>query len=482
VLAIVAPAFAGDAITEDFNAGVFTAATTGRAVNLNGNYDWAGAGDSLDGWSALIDTSGGVQPGGEIYLQTGFGSFGPQGTNNSWAGHFGAGTADGNVGGYYAKQNDVPKSGWEYSTTLTAAMGGGRNANGDALAFVMLYDAELSWIHPSRGAIGRVNGYLILDGVQTRKDSPAFYRTTNEVNGLDYVWNSEYVPGTAGQGDVVVDALPSGVLLDTSDAGADAAIRGVSTGVVEQVVADGATITARFLHNRVRGRTATGPAGGSNWQYMGIAADNVRVVVLEAGDANGDLGVDGSDLNIWNENKFTGGTSWVTADWNGDGNTDGSDLNGWNTNKFTSYDLLPPEVTDVADVVYDPTTGELKLVVLQNQVEAALLITTADTNIVSTSPENLPFYNGILQAWTHTYFGGKMQFTDGTLGLGGAPATVGEYVIAQLATGLTDADFGEVEYGSSAGTQFTTVTVIPEPASLALLGLGGLLVLRRRAA
>ena len=57
------------------------------------------------------------------------------------------------------------------------------------------------------------------------------------------------------------------------------------------------------------------------------------------GDANGDGTVDGQDFIIWNANKFTGGTDWITGDFNGDGVTDGQDFIIWNANKFTSVPL-----------------------------------------------------------------------------------------------------------------------------------------------
>lgn len=56
------------------------------------------------------------------------------------------------------------------------------------------------------------------------------------------------------------------------------------------------------------------------------------------GDANLDGGVDGSDFNIWNANKFTPTAAWSRGDFNADGVVDGSDFNIWNSNKFTASD------------------------------------------------------------------------------------------------------------------------------------------------
>lgn len=211
-----------------------------------------------------------------------------------------------------------------------------------------------------------------------------------------------------------------------------------------------------------------------------VGFTSFSLLTTKTSDFNLDGATDGSDLNIWNTNKFATGKVMGTGDANNDGATDGSDLNIWNTNKFQTHDLIPPEVTDVADVVYDPSDGSLKLKVNTGTVQAALLVQTGSGNISSTTTASLPLYLGIVPAWTYTYFNGKMQYTDGTLGLGGAPIGVGEYLIATLLPNLDASAFGTVEYGSSAGTQFTAVSVIPEPASLAVLAMGGLAIRRRR--
>jgi hypothetical protein len=59
------------------------------------------------------------------------------------------------------------------------------------------------------------------------------------------------------------------------------------------------------------------------------------VLLTYYGDANLDRAVDGADLAIWVDNKFTEDKTWAEADFNGDGGVDGSDFNLWNDNKFT---------------------------------------------------------------------------------------------------------------------------------------------------
>ena len=63
------------------------------------------------------------------------------------------------------------------------------------------------------------------------------------------------------------------------------------------------------------------------------------------GDANGDMTVDATDLAIWDTNKFSTGTDWVSADFNGDGRTDVSDFNVWNDNR----DLFVVGVTAIPE-------------------------------------------------------------------------------------------------------------------------------------
>lgn len=72
------------------------------------------------------------------------------------------------------------------------------------------------------------------------------------------------------------------------------------------------------------------------------------------GDANLDGGVDGSDFNLWNANKFTASGKWSQADFSADGLTDGTDFNLWNANKFRSSDSsrIVPEPSSITVLSY----------------------------------------------------------------------------------------------------------------------------------
>ncbi len=205
----------------------------------------------------------------------------------------------------------------------------------------------------------------------------------------------------------------------------------------------------------------------------------MRLGVTDSTDFNLDYGTDASDLLVWNTHSFTSGTVMQQGDANNDGNTDAADLLAWNTNKFTTNDLIGNETNDVADVIYDPGTGELVLSVNSDQVEAAIIIEVDDANVVDTA-NGLPLYLGLVPAWQYQYFSGSIQLFDTQLLAGGVPATPGDYLLATLATGLTAADFGLVTYGITGDTQETLVTVIPEPASMILLAVGASSLVRRR--
>jgi hypothetical protein len=106
------------------------------------------------------------------------------------------------------------------------------------------------------------------------------------------------------------------------------------------------------------GTNYVGPSqNGDDGMFRIIDTSSTEVTLINylalAGDANGDLAVDGLDFTIWNQHKFSGGTDWTTGDFNQDGFTDGLDFTIWNQNKFT-FVPIPP--------VPEPSAGALALV------------------------------------------------------------------------------------------------------------------------
>lgn len=59
------------------------------------------------------------------------------------------------------------------------------------------------------------------------------------------------------------------------------------------------------------------------------------VIGTQYGDANFDYYVDTRDFNIWNDNKFTDKTTWVTGNFDIYPGTDARDFNAWFKNRFT---------------------------------------------------------------------------------------------------------------------------------------------------
>lgn len=70
--------------------------------------------------------------------------------------------------------------------------------------------------------------------------------------------------------------------------------------------------------------------------WLGWAAFSNGVYSYHRGDANLDGGVDVSDFNLWNGQKFTFSLAWDDGDFNGDGAVDVSDFNVWKDHKFAS--------------------------------------------------------------------------------------------------------------------------------------------------
>ena len=77
---------------------------------------------------------------------------------------------------------------------------------------------------------------------------------------------------------------------------------------------------------------------GDRDMWLSIAGEQTLApgAAYLVGDANLDGGVDISDFNIWNANKFTSQPEFCSADFNADGFVDISDFNIWNSRKFQS--------------------------------------------------------------------------------------------------------------------------------------------------
>ncbi|MFP4105357.1 MAG: PEP-CTERM sorting domain-containing protein [Phycisphaerae bacterium] len=453
VLLMVCSAFGGDIISDDFNSGVFVA--DGSRPILDGGdytyYEWGGEGDELDGWVSLTEGGSVTPAGAELYLDAA--RFGLHPSSNALSFAY---TGDNNITGYYAKQADVPKSGWTTSTTLDETMGGARDEEGNALAFVLVYDAELSYQHGSRATAIQAKGQVTIDGVTTSVISPHFYNTENLTDNGDGTYTGANFT-TDPTVDLDVTSLPGGSLLDTSDSiegvtSTGAAFRGISSGVIEQTVANGAEISAQFLTGRVNDK------GDGNWQYMGAGVDNVRVVALEAGDANGDLNVDTDDASALIGNFGNQDAGWTQGDFNGDNKVDSDDASDLIGNWQATYQAEE----GTAEFTLDLENGRI-LVDANNvafvQIKSATGDNTltgytpiGDSTIVEINPDKV----------------GEFTLSNTIQGEGEATFS-GEYDVLQCFYQLMSED-------KILAAEFT----VPEPATMMLLGLGGLALIRRR--
>ena len=99
--------------------------------------------------------------------------------------------------------------------------------------------------------------------------------------------------------------------------------------------------------------------GDGLFQLLRYEADGLELISYLAlpGDANGDFSVDAADFAIWEENKFTSGTDWLTGDFNGDGLTDVRDFNIWNDNDGMLAGAAVPEPSAFWLLMFGPLIG-----------------------------------------------------------------------------------------------------------------------------
>lgn len=113
----------------------------------------------------------------------------------------------------------------------------------------------------------------------------------------------------------------------------------VLDGVLDSVVARDADSLDGKNSIVVLTPTSSGPYRVRVVPESGLGEYVIGLTIPGDADLNGT--VDAFDFEIWNANRFTTGTHWLTADFNRSGFTDVSDFNIWNDHKFHSR-VVPP--------------------------------------------------------------------------------------------------------------------------------------------
>lgn len=235
-----------------------------------------------------------------------------------------------------------------------------------------------------------------------------------------------------------------------------------------------------FLANGLVLSTESG--GDPNKAVVGDAY--FEVGQTQSTDVNFDYYTDGSDFNIVCDNLWTGGDNTVAngpansmakGDVNDDGYTDGSDFNAVCDALWTGpYDAIPGN--NVPSLRYDAATGNMYLntdgiSVYSLMIKASQAATWKWVGAPFTAT-NCRYYNGSQQWVDNTQVGINTNGTE--LLIATFPLSTTFNVAWTGHTGM------QVQYNYAGGTTSYTNITVPEPATLCLLGLGGLGALLRR--
>ena len=242
--------------------------------------------------------------------------------------------------------------------------------------------------------------------------------------------------------------------------------------------AGGSTPITSVRGNLFSGKIFSSDATGSHGLgYADDGSSQVRVEYALYGDSDLDGAVDGLDLTVA-IGSYTGssgtGKIWADGDSNYDGAVDGLDLttaigNYTGSVASTTAALLAASSADVAELIYDPTTGNVKLDAGDGTIVSFYLKNAVGGDDFITDDVNFPF-NGMLHEASATV----ISDTDGTY-----VGFTGEWDLGDIfVTGLDEESLSAwlttavYTVGLGSGTQSFNLTVVPEPGTLALLACG----------
>ncbi len=170
------------------------------------------------------------------------------------------------------------------------------------------------------------------------------------------------------------------------------------------------------------------------------------------GDVNLDGRVDNSDYTgIWNGNKLTFQSQWCRADVNADGRVDMSDGMVMLNNIYqNSGDVAGtgdgPELisSDMTRFVYDPTDGNM-FIAIESNISGWVIPGPEPIEILEFESG---FDGGNQMVWNVAYFNNSEQWFGTRVGPPENSGVRGTHLLASYPLGLTEADFGVVEYGA----------------------------------
>ena len=329
---------------------------------------------------------------------------------------------------------------------------------------------------PSYDNSGLNAGVVAFDGsVSTRfaNDAPALWGG----------YNAELMAGGVTAGGATWSGWVYGTTADPADADYIGAIASDSTGLTLAQDTWGLS-TVSYLPNPATWAAMNALAGknlvirlaapeiaGQHQNTTVAAFDDVKLVKFIAGDANMDDDVDvwdfdgSGDAQVLSENIGTPiGATWAEGDFNGDGDVDVWDLDGSGDAQILSNNLgygVPADVgqdaaVGTAEALYNVATGELSF-----DIGARVAVVGIGSAVM---------YPGAVNEGS--IFGAPIQSNATTLAYfdtGGLP--VGEDSVGLvLPPGLTAADMTFSYTPTSGPTQKVDVTIVPEPSTLAMLG------------
>ncbi len=418
----------------------------------------------MDDFQFIASSNGQAFPGGYVQMTETAGD----GIASNWAVWTGLTERDFEL---YAEAKDSTTCGIHGLQIIDRAAAAGLDMSGTSITVTADSTLNLG------GASGATFGGLALAAGKTLTVTGGFALAD------DAAFDAEIIGDTAG-----VLVSPGTVTL-----GANASLNVVPVGGGNEFLAgsyllvDAGAVSGTFANVTPLGSYVTGD--GVTYDPVGGTVTLTLEKNLNPADANLDGATDVSDRIIWNTYNFTFGTVFTTGDWNNDGATDVSDRIIWNSNNFTFASAAPagPIAAEAAGppsgdpkFIYDFTTGVMRVEANGHFLTEIVVNGNEGASLLSA----IPFQNtrGGFIIWMAQNFNGKFQAYDAA-----SNGDSGSYDLAEFALGLDENDFldgvdwGSVpEIGQPGGSGNSPVTIVPEPATLALLGLGGMVILARR--